>query len=97
MGLKEYQEKRDFAKTPEPPGKIGDKGQHRFVVHRHQATHQNYKKSTENRLPEGGNCHIPICQKCSWRMRLNFGTATRLLKQMTLLEQRPCQSKRRIT
>jgi len=42
MGLKEYQEKRDFNKTPEPPLRIGGEGGHRFVVQKHQASHLHY-------------------------------------------------------
>ena len=42
MGLKEYQEKRDFNKTPEPPLRIGGEGEHRFVVQKHQASHLHY-------------------------------------------------------
>ena len=50
MSLKEYQEKRDFTKTPEPPWKIEDEGRHRFVVQRHQASHLHY----DFRLEMGG-------------------------------------------
>ena len=50
MSLKEYQEKRDFTKTTEPPGKVVGKGQHRFVIHRHQARHLHY----DFRLEMGG-------------------------------------------
>ena len=50
MNLKEYQEKRDFTKTPEPPAKIESEEQHRFVVHRHQARHLHY----DFRLEIGG-------------------------------------------
>lgn len=42
MSLKEYPEKRDFSKTPEPPWRIEGEGQHRFVVQRHQASHLHY-------------------------------------------------------
>ena len=50
MNLKEYQEKRDFTKTPEPSGKVEGEEQHRFVVHRHQARHLHY----DFRLEIGG-------------------------------------------
>jgi len=50
VGLKDYQEKRDFGKTPEPSGKIKGEGQHRFVVHKHQARHLHY----DFRLEMGG-------------------------------------------
>jgi len=50
VSLKEYQEKRDFSKTPEPSGRIKDEGEHRFVVHKHQATHLHY----DFRLEMGG-------------------------------------------
>lgn len=50
MSLKKYQEKRDFSKTPEPSGRIKGKGEHRFVVHKHQATHLHY----DLRLEIGG-------------------------------------------
>lgn len=42
MSLKEYQKKRDFAKTPEPKGKVTKKSQNRFVVQKHQASHLHY-------------------------------------------------------
>lgn len=50
MSLKEYQQKRDFSKTSEPPGRSEDEGQHRFVVHRHQARHLHF----DFRLEMGG-------------------------------------------
>lgn len=50
MSLKKYQEKRDFSKTPEPSGRIKGEGEHRFVVHKHQATHLHY----DFRLEIGG-------------------------------------------
>jgi bifunctional non-homologous end joining protein LigD len=42
MGLKEYKEKRDFARTTEPEGKESPGGGHRFVVHEHHASHLHY-------------------------------------------------------
>ena len=45
-----YQEKRDFDKTTEPLWEGKDKGQHRFVVQKHQATHLHY----DFRLEIGG-------------------------------------------
>ena len=40
MGLKQYQKKRRFSKTPEPKGKIKHPGKkHIFVVHEHHASH----------------------------------------------------------
>ena len=42
MGLRKYQAKRDFSRTPEPEGRATGKGEHRFVVQRHQATHLHY-------------------------------------------------------
>jgi len=50
VSLKHYQEKRDFGKTPEPSGKIKGEGQHRFVVHKHQARQLHY----DFRLEMGG-------------------------------------------
>jgi bifunctional non-homologous end joining protein LigD len=38
MGLKEYQAKRHFEKTPEPAGELKETGKSRFVVHKHQAS-----------------------------------------------------------
>src|SRR3982751_4821280 len=38
MALEEYQRKRRFAETPEPPPKVGKRDQHRFVVQKHRAT-----------------------------------------------------------
>ncbi len=42
MGLKEYREKRDFARTTEPEGKESTGSGRRFVVHEHQASHLHY-------------------------------------------------------
>jgi len=41
MGLKQYQKKRKFSKTPEPTGKIVKKKGKKpiFVIHKHQASH----------------------------------------------------------
>jgi bifunctional non-homologous end joining protein LigD len=41
MELDEYRAKRDFAQTPEPPGREEDKAEEplRFVVHKHHASH----------------------------------------------------------
>ncbi len=50
MSLREYQEKREFSQTTEPPGRIGDRGRHRFVVHKHQARSLHY----DFRLEMGG-------------------------------------------
>jgi len=50
VSLKEYQEKRDFTKTREPPWRIGGEERHRFVVQKHQATHLHY----DFRLEMGG-------------------------------------------
>lgn len=50
MSLRKYQEKRDFGKTSEPPGKVGGEEQRRFVVQRHQARQLHY----DFRLEMGG-------------------------------------------
>jgi bifunctional non-homologous end joining protein LigD len=43
MGLKEYKAKRNFKKTPEPAGKKNDRrGEHRFVIQKHDASHLHY-------------------------------------------------------
>jgi bifunctional non-homologous end joining protein LigD len=42
MALEEYQRKRDFKRTPEPPPKVGKGGQRRFVVQKHRATRLHY-------------------------------------------------------
>jgi len=42
MSLDEYQRKRRFEGTPEPPPKLEKKSQHRFVVQRHDATRLHY-------------------------------------------------------
>lgn len=42
MTLEKYYKKRHFAITPEPRGKIKETSKHRFVVHKHQATHLHY-------------------------------------------------------
>ncbi len=42
MDLKQYRKKRKFDITPEPKGKIKETGKHRFVVHKHHATHLHY-------------------------------------------------------
>ena len=40
--LEEYQRKRRFEDTPEPPPKLEKKSQHRFVVQKHRATRLHY-------------------------------------------------------
>ena len=42
MGLEEYQRKRRFSETPEPPPKVDKSKGHRFVVQRHRATRLHY-------------------------------------------------------
>jgi bifunctional non-homologous end joining protein LigD len=42
MALEEYQRKRRFAETPEPPPKLATKAGHRFVVQKHDATRLHY-------------------------------------------------------
>jgi bifunctional non-homologous end joining protein LigD len=42
MGLEEYQRKRDFTRTPEPPPKLAKGKQRRFVVQKHSATRLHY-------------------------------------------------------
>lgn len=42
MSLDEYQRKRRFEGTPEPPPKVEKRSQHRFVVQRHHATRLHY-------------------------------------------------------
>lgn len=42
MSLEDYKKKRKFDKTPEPKGEIGEEGQRRFVIQRHQATRLHY-------------------------------------------------------
>jgi bifunctional non-homologous end joining protein LigD len=42
VALEEYQRKRRFAETPEPPPKLDKSKGHRFVVQRHRATRLHY-------------------------------------------------------
>jgi bifunctional non-homologous end joining protein LigD len=42
MALEEYQRKRRFEETPEPPAKLEKKSGHRFVVQKHRATRLHY-------------------------------------------------------
>jgi bifunctional non-homologous end joining protein LigD len=42
MALEEYQRKRDFKQTPEPPAKVERGERHRFVVQKHSATRLHY-------------------------------------------------------
>jgi bifunctional non-homologous end joining protein LigD len=42
MVLDEYQRKRDFRRTPEPPAKIAQSAQRRFVVQKHRASRLHY-------------------------------------------------------
>jgi bifunctional non-homologous end joining protein LigD len=42
MSLAEYERKRRFDTTPEPPGKLATKAGHRFVVQKHRASHLHY-------------------------------------------------------
>ena len=50
MSLKQYKERRDFTRTPEPGGRIQLGERHRFVVHKHQARQLHY----DFRLEIGG-------------------------------------------
>ncbi|MBA2711469.1 MAG: DNA ligase D [Tatlockia sp.] len=50
MGLKRYQQKRDFDKTPEPKGRVSRRNQHRFYVQKHAASRLHY----DFRLELGG-------------------------------------------
>lgn len=50
MSLKEYKDKRDFRKTPEPKGKKKSSGEDVFVVQKHDASHLHY----DLRLEVGG-------------------------------------------
>lgn len=40
--LEEYERKRDFLKTPEPPSFVDDSANNRFVIQRHHASHLHY-------------------------------------------------------
>ena len=42
MALEEYQRKRRFDQTPEPPAKVEAKSKHRFVVQMHRASRLHY-------------------------------------------------------
>ena len=42
MALEEYSRKRRFEQTPEPPAKLAQRSQHRFVVQKHRASHLHY-------------------------------------------------------
>jgi len=50
VSLRKYQEKRNFNRTPEPSGTIGEQEQSRFVVQKHQARRLHY----DFRLEIGG-------------------------------------------
>lgn len=42
MNLQDYQKKRKFEVSPEPKGKVLERGGNRFVVHEHQARRLHY-------------------------------------------------------
>ncbi len=42
MALEEYNRKRHFEQTPEPPAKLARRSQHRFVVQKHRASRLHY-------------------------------------------------------
>jgi bifunctional non-homologous end joining protein LigD len=50
-----YRDKRDFARTPEPPaGRGRRRGRPRFVVHQHDATSLHYDFLLEAETGQGG-------------------------------------------
>lgn len=53
MSLEEYSKKRKFNKTTEPKGKTTLKGEFRFVIHKHQASHLHWDFRLE--LPENAD------------------------------------------
>ncbi|APG60299.1 DNA ligase D [Christiangramia salexigens] len=42
MSLEDYEKKRDFSKTPEPPSEVNQDAKSRFVIQRHQASRLHY-------------------------------------------------------
>ncbi len=42
MALTSYRKKRNFKKTPEPPGKIKKKSSHLYLIQKHAASHLHY-------------------------------------------------------
>jgi len=49
MALEKYRKKRDFKKTPEPPGKAEKTGRNIFVVQKHRATGLHYDFRIEHK------------------------------------------------
>jgi bifunctional non-homologous end joining protein LigD len=49
MALEEYSRKRRFDNTPEPPAKLAQRSQHRFVVQKHRASRLHYDFRLEMR------------------------------------------------
>lgn len=47
-GLETYRRKRDFSSTPEPQGELGESGQRRFVIQKHDARRLHYDLRLEH-------------------------------------------------
>ncbi len=85
MSLQKYKQKRKFAKTPEPKGETKIKGQSRFVVQKHQASHLHYDFRLE--LPDKITKGLVVLK--SWAVPKGIPKASKIKHLAVAVEDHP--------